>query len=134
MLLLTTLLTCFLTTYIAETELHVNFTVPELVLEGKSFTPRITVSSKVIAEFLVYASPISAVLSEDFEFSPEIIEFGPTDQTLTTSSIVTTFNNNKAEADKQFTISIELALPTSLAQALVIDNPSTVVTILDTTS
>ena len=108
--------------------------MPEAVVEGETFTPRIRVSQEVIANFIIFISDGSAVSPEDFQFSPEFVKFGPTNSTLNTSSPVSTFKDNKAEPDEQFTLTIELVSPFSFKPYVTINNPTEVVTIIDTTS
>ena len=118
----------------ADIELVVDVIVPEAVVEGETFTPRIRVSQEVFAEFLVFTYSRSAVSPEDYEFSPEVISFSPTESTLTTSPVRIS-NDSEAEPDEQFTLTVELVAPLSLIPYVTINiNPSEVITILDTTS
>ena len=113
-------------------ELVVDVMVPEAVVEGDTFTPRIRVSQEVSARFLVFTHNCSAVSNGDFEFSPERLNFAPTNLTLT-SSPVRISNDTEPEPDEQFILRVELVAPVSFTPYVTINNASQVITIIDTT-
>ena len=115
-------------------ELFVDLDVPEVVIEGDSFTPRVVVSRGVVAQFLVYSSDSTALSSEDYEFTPELVEFSPANSTLSTSSPVTAVADTRIEADEAFILNVQLASPLNFGPFLEINNPSKVITILDNNS
>ena len=117
----------------ADAEIFVDVVVPEAVIEGETFTPTIRVSQEVLARFLVFTYDRSAVSPEDFEFSPELVSFGSS-MSARTSSAVRISNDSDTEPDEQFTFRVELSAPVSLNPYVTINNPSEVITIIDTTS
>ena len=117
-----------------ESELLVGIYAPEVVIEGDSFTPRIVMSQGVLAQFLVYISDSTALSTEDYEFTPELVEFNSTSTTLSTRFPVLTIADGKIEADETFIFKVKLASPLNFGPFLKIDNPSKMITILDNNS
>ena len=113
----------------------VDLYVPEIIVEGGIFTPRIEVSQEVVAEFLVYISDGTAISSQDYRFTPELVQFGLTNSTVlfTNSSVVTVSDGNE-EPDEAFILNIQLVSPLSLEPFLKINTPSEVITIVDNNS
>ena len=112
----------------------VDLYVPEIIVEGDTFIPRIVVSQEVVAEFLVYISDGTAISSADYRFTPELVQFGPTNTVLSTDSSVVTVSDGDEEPDETFILNIQLVSPLSLKPFLKINNPSEVITIVDNNS
>ena len=122
--------------FTAETQLFVNFTVPEVVQEGDSFFPVLTLSQPAVASFRVYSlfDQGTATKNLDYSFTNQNINFGLSDFALSTSSPVKIYADSVVEPDETFNLSFYLTESSSTYHFVTIGDSVKTITIADRNS